>query len=145
MFLVKEVTEAILALRRRGFSSYLITNRTEVLLPTHLHQAGHPHPPAGGMGPGPPWPGDLAWLHPVVPLGQLWCGWNDEGGPQEDSFGLSFGKPSWLRIFSRGPEIQCLFYAWLSFSFFFFWNSGTNFETPRIDQKKHVFLSTSCG
>ena len=28
MFPVKEVTEAILALRRRGYSSYLVTNRT---------------------------------------------------------------------------------------------------------------------
>mgnify|MGYP007025775866 CR=1 FL=1 len=74
MFPVKEVTEAILALRRRGYSSYLVTNRTGVLLPAHPHQAGHPHPPAGGTGPGPPWPGDLAWLHPVVALGQPWCG-----------------------------------------------------------------------
>ena len=42
MFPVKEVTEAILALRRRGYSSYLVTNRTGVLLPAHPHQAGHP-------------------------------------------------------------------------------------------------------
>ena len=46
-----------------------------------------PQPPAGGMGPGPLWPRDLAWLHSVVALGQPWCGWADEGGPQEDSFG----------------------------------------------------------
>ena len=36
MFPVKEVTEAILALRRRGYSSYLVTNRTgSSSLPIH--------------------------------------------------------------------------------------------------------------
>ena len=72
MFSVKEVTEAILALRKRGYFSYLVTHRTGVLLPVHPHQAGHPHPPAGDTGPDPPWPGDLVWLHPVVLLGQPW-------------------------------------------------------------------------
>ena len=41
MFLVKEVTEAILALRRRGYSSYLVTHRTGVLLHTRLDTPTH--------------------------------------------------------------------------------------------------------
>ena len=36
MFPVKEVTEAILALRRCGYSSYIVTHRTGVLLPAPL-------------------------------------------------------------------------------------------------------------
>ena len=63
MLPVKDVTEAILALRRRAYSSHLVTLRTGVLLPAHPLQAGHPRPPAGGTGPGPLWLGDPAWLH----------------------------------------------------------------------------------
>ena len=41
MFPVNEVTEAILALRRRGYSSYLVTHRTGVLLHTRLETPTH--------------------------------------------------------------------------------------------------------
>ena len=74
MFPVKEVTEAILALRRRGYSSYLVTNRTGVLLPAHPHQAGQPHLPAGGWGPDSPGPGDLIWIHPLDMVAPMYCG-----------------------------------------------------------------------
>ena len=41
MFSVKEVTKAILALRRHGYSSYLVTDRTGVLLHTSLETPTH--------------------------------------------------------------------------------------------------------
>ena len=49
---LKDVTEAILALRRNGYSIQLPPySQDRVLLPAHPHQAGQPHPPAGGWGP----------------------------------------------------------------------------------------------
>ena len=82
MLPLKDVTEAILALRRNGYSSYLLTHRTgSSSPPIHTTLDSPTRLPPPDWGPDSLGPGDLVWIHPLVPLGQPWCGGAEEGGP----------------------------------------------------------------